>query len=292
MSKNRFVLITPARNEEKYIEQTILSVAKQTVLPIKWVIVNDCSTDSTGEIVEKNAKRLPFLQLVNLTGREKRDFASKVYAVKEGYALLKGLEYDFLGNLDADTILPENYYETIMIKMNENPKLGIAGGLVMDLVGDKFIAQRPSLNSVAGPIQLFNRNCWEEIGGYIPLQYGGVDSSVEVISRMKGWQVQTFPEHRVRQLRRVGTAQRSFLLASFIRGRMFCSLGYHPLFQFVRCLARLKDYPFFLCSGLEFAGYLWSKMCGVKVQLAPEVVRYLHREQLARLKEMVTLKKR
>ena len=50
-----YVLITPARNEAAFIEQTIESVVAQTARPAKWVIVSDGSTDGTDEIVGRYA---------------------------------------------------------------------------------------------------------------------------------------------------------------------------------------------------------------------------------------------
>lgn len=290
MKQRSYALITPARNEEKYIEQTISSVARQTILPEKWIIVDDGSTDGTAEIVKRNVATYSYLELVCSTGRKQRDFASKAYAVREGYARLKNIPYSFIGNLDADTTHPEKYYEYIMSRFEENPKLGIAGGVVCDLIGQNFHAQQLSFNSVAGPIQLFRRRCWEEIDGYRPMRYGGVDAAAEILARMKGWHVQTFPEINAFQHRRVGTAQRGYLAASFKRGRMFCTLGYHPLFQLVRNLSRLGERPFIMSSVLEQAGYWWTKIQGMEKQLPAEAVAFLRKEQMQRLKSLFSKK--
>src|SRR6476620_1111425 len=80
----RYVLITPARNEIAYLELTLKSVASQTVLPLRWVIVSDGSTDGTDELVTKYAKVYPWIELVRMPERKERHFAGKIHAFNAG----------------------------------------------------------------------------------------------------------------------------------------------------------------------------------------------------------------
>src|SRR5271169_4582047 len=98
----RYVLITPSRNEARFIEKTLESIVHQTVLPLKWVIVNDGSTDATGEIAAKYAERHSWIEVVNRPVRKERHFAAKVEAFNAGLERVKGLDYEIIGNLDAD----------------------------------------------------------------------------------------------------------------------------------------------------------------------------------------------
>ena len=122
-----YVLITPARNEGKFIEGTIESVARQTLLPEKWVIVNDGSTDDTGSRAEQCARKYDWIDVVNLPVRQERNFAAKVHAFNAGRERLTGIEYRVIGNLDADVTLEPDHFEFLMSKFHEDPDLGVAG---------------------------------------------------------------------------------------------------------------------------------------------------------------------
>src|SRR4051812_32022202 len=115
----RFVLITPARNEANFIEGTVKSVISQAHKPIKWVIVSDGSTDGTDEIVKRYAAEHHWIELVRMPQREERHFAGKVHAFNAGYAKIKGVHYDVIGNLDADITFEEDYLAFLLFKFTE-----------------------------------------------------------------------------------------------------------------------------------------------------------------------------
>src|SRR6266446_28275 len=121
-----YVLITPARNEAAFIEQTIESVVAQMARPAKWVIVSDGSTDGTDEIVKRYASH-EWIELVRMPERRERHFAGKVHAFNAGYARLEGLEYQAIGSLDADISFENTYFEFLLQKLAENPALGLVG---------------------------------------------------------------------------------------------------------------------------------------------------------------------
>jgi biofilm PGA synthesis N-glycosyltransferase PgaC len=143
-----YVIITPAHNEEAFIEQTIKSVIAQTVLPLRWVIVNDGSVDHTADIVRKYTAQHNFIKLVDFERKEGRDFGKKVAAFNRGLAEMHGLTYDYIGNLDADISFEPNYYESILREFKNDLQLGIAGGMIDSYIGDKFICQNVALDSV------------------------------------------------------------------------------------------------------------------------------------------------
>src|SRR5271166_3066755 len=122
-----YVLITPARNESQFIELTIKSVVSQTVRPIKWVIVSDGSTDGTDDIVKKYAADHPWIELVRMPERRERHFAGKVHAFNAGYAKVRDLDYDVIGNLDADITFDEGYFDFLLREFAASPRLGVAG---------------------------------------------------------------------------------------------------------------------------------------------------------------------
>lgn len=283
--EQRYVLITAARNEEDYIEETIESVLLQTILPMRWAIVSDGSTDQTDEIIQEYANRHHFIKYVRREDEKfEGNFASKVYAIKMGYERLKELDYDFLGNLDADITLEPNYYKEISKKFASNPKLGIAGGYVYENYRGYF-ESRPfnTTRSVAGAIQCFKRGCYEAIGGHTPVSAGGEDWFAEVMARMKGWDVESFEELKVFHHKRSENV-RGVVKENFRQGMVDYSLGSHPVFEIAKCLGRLKGKPLAIGALIRFMGYLWSSCFRKKRPISDELVRYLRNEQIHRLR--------
>lgn len=282
---NSYVLITPARNEEAYIEKTITSVIAQSILPKKWVIVSDGSTDRTDQIVKRYDRAHDFIKLVHREGHVARNFASKVHAIQEGVDRLNRTKYAFLGNLDADVSFEPTYYERVLGEFREDPKLGIAGGILFEPCHGKWVAQRTSTSwSVSGPIQMFRRQCYEDIGGFIPLKEGGEDAVAEVMARMRGWKVKAFANIPVRHHRNTGTATGSVLCATFRQGKMERRIGYHPLFEIAKCLSRIRERPYLLGSAFRLSGYCWSFLRRERPVLPADVTAYLRGEHLERLK--------
>jgi glycosyltransferase involved in cell wall biosynthesis len=278
----RYVLITPSRNEEKYIKTTIEAVINQTILPVAWIIVNDGSTDQTEKIARKYENEFNFIKVISLDNKRQRNFVSKVEAFNAGYAELSDKVFNFIGNLDADISFSESYFENILTKFNENPHLGLAGGIIVESIGRNFIKQNISLNSVAGAVQLFRKECFEEIGGYIPLQYGGIDAAAEIMARMKDWRVCTFLDFVVYHHRRVSKGQRSIIRARFRQGIMFNLLGYHPIFYLFSSLRRIFDKPVLIGSVVKIIGFLWSFLLKTKRPVTNEFISYLRTEQMRR----------
>lgn len=281
-----YVLITPARNEERFISQTIDSVAAQTIKPLRWVIVNDGSTDRTKEIVQSRARAHEFITLVNLERVGQRDFARKAHAFAKGLSVIGDLDYRFIGNLDADISLQPDYYGAILGKFAEDPALGIAGGIVYTKIGERFLTSDATTHSVGGAVQLFRRDCFQAIGGYMPLPHGGIDAAAEIKARMLGWKVRKFLDYKVMEQRRTGSASGTPIAARIREGRRFHSLGYGLLFYLARSAYRLKDPPAVIGSLAAIYGYLNSYLKREPVQLPGDMVDFIRHEQLERLKTL------
>jgi hypothetical protein len=286
MSDARYVIITPAHNEEGLIGQTIEAVIAQTLRPLCWVIVNDGSTDGTGDIVQPYVEKYPFIHLLSLRRRAERNFGKKAIAFRRGAGMIRSLDYGFIGNLDADIVVEPDYYMGIIQRFEEDPQLGIGGGIVYARVGNRFSTSDWSLGSVGGAVQLFRRACYEAIGGYMPLEYGGIDAAAEIKARMAGWKVRKFPEHKVFEQRRTGSAEARPLKARALLGRRFYTLGYAPLFYVARCFYRMTDAPFLVGSMAELYGFVECILRRRPILLSPDVVRYLRGEQRQRLKAL------
>ena len=281
-----YVLITPARNEEAFIEKTITSVLRQTVLPEKWVIVSDGSTDGTDEIVRRYTADCPFMELVCREPREGRSFRSKVEAIVEGRKRLEGISCEFMGCLDADVSFPSEYYQRIIAHFQLNPRLGIAGGRLVDCCNNKQYRHYSGASSVAGAVQFFRRSCYEEIGGYTPLAYGQVDAVAEITARMKGWETRSFPELTVLHYRRVGTEKRGILKTRFHEGRSEYLVGYHPLFHLARALQRILQKPFVLGAIIRSCGFFSACLSAPKRDVTEDFVRFVRSEEMNKLRSL------
>lgn len=283
----QYIIITPAHNEEAFIERTIHSMINQTIRPVKWVVVSDNSTDRTGEIIEQYAAQHDFLQLVNLRRSGDRHFGNKVRAFNHGLTEAQVLDYQYIGNLDADISLERDYFEKILREFYRDSNLGVAGGMVSTCIGGKFVSQEVALDSVAGAVQLFRRECFEQVGGYLALPQGGIDAAAEIMARMKGWTVRTFPEFRVLEHRRTGSATNRPLAARVKEGQRFHSLGYSFLFFFLRCVYRSMKRPRVIGSAATLFGYLKGVISRNPIVLPPDVVDYLRAEQRGKLMRLL-----
>lgn len=284
MTSSKYVLVSAARNEEGYIEGTLDSVVSQTCLPEKWIIVSDGSTDKTEAIVLKYCRNHPFIDLIKRSTKDGRNFGSKAAAIAAGYARISVLHFSYVGILDVDVTFEPGYYEAVMERLDSDGELGIAGGLLWDSCGGTFVQQKLSIHwSVSGPVQMFRRGCFDEIGGYWALREGGIDAAAEVMARMKGWRVRTFPELKVLHHRRTGTEGKRVLRSCVQRGVQDYMLGYHPLFSLMRYVAHFGERPAVLSAVATIWGY-FSSLASRKQRVLPcDFVRFLRKEQLGRI---------
>ena len=279
----RLALVTPARNEAQFIELTIKSVISQTVRPVRWVIVSDGSTDGTDELVARYMAENPWIELVQMPQRSERHFAGKVHAFNAGYARISELDYDVLGNLDADITFDEEYFEFLLEKFAENPRLGVGGTPFQD-DSVRYDYRIVSTQHVSGACQLFRRQCFKEIGGYVPSKAGGVDLLAVTTARMKGWQTQAFLEKRSIHHRKMGSAKHGALRSAFDGGRVDYLLGCDPLWQVGRSTYRLvAGRPIVLSGSLCLAGYLWAIVTRQEKVAPPDLVRFRRLEERGRL---------
>jgi len=283
----RYVLITPSRNEEAFIEKTIASVIQQTVLPEKWVIVNDGSTDNTANIVSRYLAGHDWIELVNLSPRRDRSFAAKVHAFNAGYERVKNLNYEVICNLDSDVSFDLGYFEFLLQKFEQDASLGVAGTIFCEegysSATDSFEGQ----NHVAGGCQLFRRNCFEQIGGYVPNKAGGIDWIAVTTARMMGWTTRSFREKSFFHYRSLGTAERSLWAATFSYGEKDYYLGNHPVWEAFRIAYRSAKKPFVVGGLALLSGYLWAFLTRMERPVSNDLMRFHRKEELMKLKKIL-----
>jgi poly-beta-1,6-N-acetyl-D-glucosamine synthase len=283
-----YVLVTAAYNEELYIEQTIQSVVAQVVLPTLWVIVSDGSTDRTDEIVQRYATGHSFIRLIRRERDHNRGFASKVFALNAAVNSLPPDKPDFIGHLDGDVSLDPRYFCDLVKRFEEDPRLGLAGGWYCEKVSGEY---RPcwgsNSRSIPGGIQMFRHDCYRDIGGLLPIEYGGEDWYAEIMARKCGWRVRSFPDLHVRHLRVTGT-RGSRLRYCYREGITDFALGSHPLFELAKVIKRISSRPYLLGAMARLLGFVVAHV-SVKRMVPPDVVRFLREEELARLRSAASL---
>lgn len=280
----RYVLITPARNEEAFVEKTLSSMVSQTMLPERWVIVSDGSTDRTDEIVERYLPGNPWIEFIRLPQRRDRQFAAKVGAFDAGYDRVRHLPHDIVGNLDADISFDNDYLEYLLGKFSTDPQLGVAG---TPFVEKGYSTTRDSFEGekhVAGGCQLFRKECFQDVGGYTPIRGGGIDWTAVTTARMKGWKTVSFPEKTFFHYRKLGTGESNVARALFSYGLKDYYLGGHPVWEAFRGVYRMTKRPYVLGGAVLLSGYLWGMINRVERPVTEELVRFHRKEQMAKLK--------
>src|SRR5579863_864068 len=274
-----YVLVTAAYNEEENIEKPLESVIAQTELPERWVIVSDGSQDRTDEIVQRYAEKFPFIRFLRMTRAPGRSFRTKVIALQAGMELLADVSYKFIGNLDADISVGPTYFSDLIGKFEGNPGLGIAGGFVCEEEGGEFRSRSSNrVYSVAHAAQLVRRECYEAIGGYAVLEYGGEDWHAQTSARMMGWSAEAYPEFKIFHHRHTGEGG-NLVRHKFRQGRMDYSFGSDPIFETFKCLQRLAEKPVFLGSLARLTGFFWSSIRREKRPVTDEFIAFLRDEQ-------------
>ena len=281
------MLITPARNEELYIEETIKSVVSQTIIPKKWVIVSDGSTDRTDEIVKQYMSNNSWIELVHMPEHRDRQFAAKATCFNAGYEKVKGLRYDVIGNLDADISFEEDYLEFLLEKFSEIPELGVAGTPFIEdgysSITDSFEGKK----HVAGGCQLFRLKCFEDIGGYIRNKAGGIDWIAVTTARMKGWTTQSFPKKVFYHHRSLGTGESNKIKSCFNYGQKDYYLGNHPVWEVVRIMYRLTKKPYLVGSLITLLGYLWGLLTRMERPISNELMAFHRDEEMRKFKAIL-----
>ena len=280
-------LITPAKNEEAFIEQCIQAVISQTVRPVKWVIVSDGSTDRTDEIVREYAKANPWIELHRMPARTERQFAAKANAFNAGYARIATTAFDVIGNLDADITFNPEYLAFLLGKLANDPQLGVAGTpFVEDRPqpgGHTYAHRFAQLEHVSGACQLFRRACFESVGGFKPVKGGAIDWIAVTTARMNGWKTRTFTEKVCQHHRTMGSASRGPLAARFHHGVKEYYVGGHPAWQVLRSLFQMRSRPFVLGGLSLLGGYIWAWARRVESPVSSELRAFHRKEQMDRL---------
>lgn len=262
-----YVIVTAARNAAAHLDRLFGCVLAQTAKPLLWIIVSDGSTDGTDELVRRRAEAVPWVRFLRRekpaaeTRRIDKVAPGKVGAIEAALASCAGLAFDFLAVLDADVTVGPDYYERVLERFAADPRLGIAGGMVSNILPDGSPARGGFKNpdAVGGPVQMFRRSCFEDIGGYKP--YGHEDGRACADARRRGWGVRSFPDikadHHVPHKGYASTIA-SMVPTDFYLGRMHYAMRMPLWFEGVMAAREGFQKPYVLGGAALFAGHLWA----------------------------------
>jgi len=262
------LLVTPIKNEEKFIKKTASTVIGQTIKPVLWVIVDDGSTDSSPDIIKELEKEYSWIKSIRLP-EHPRDITSHYsHVCKKGfdfaidYCSQQGLEYQYVALLDADTLLEKTYFEKLINEFERDESLGIASGCVIDDADEylslpekewgKIPSKSPNKDSPRGTGRLWRKGCFIDTGGY------AIEPSPDTISNIKasnrGWKIVQFDQIRAIQLRPTSSAE-GVWKGYLIKGR----------------LAHYLDRPFILVLG----GVVFFSLNKPHYQGLPYIIGYI-----------------
>lgn len=281
-----YVLVTAARNEEAHIEKTIASVYSQTVKPAQWIIVSDGSTDGTDRIVKDYAERIPWLTFVRQGKSHDRDFTGKAFAIMLALEQIRIDQYDLIGNIDGDISFDNDLFSFMMDRFNEREALGVAGAVMVQDGYDSSTDARFETKDVFGACQIFRRKCFDDIGGYKPIKWGGIDWLAVKTARMKGWETRTFTEKKFVHYKPMGHENRGVVYARFNYGRKDYLFGNLLSWELLRSLYQSTKPPFVVGGLLLFLGYCWAGLRRFERPMDKEVLHFHRKEQKEKLRQL------
>jgi glycosyltransferase involved in cell wall biosynthesis len=283
----RYVIITPVRDEERRIEATIESVLHQSLLPAEWVIVDDGSTDRTGEIIDRYAAQYSWIRVIH---RENRGFRKSgggvMEAFYEGYNALDSSDWDFIVKLDGDLTFDCHYFDKCFEYFHRDPELGIGGGEIYhDVCGTLKVEANPRFH-VRGATKIYRRACWKAIGGLWPAP--GWDTIDEVKANMLGWKTYAFTDLRLLHHRFTGSEEG--LLRDRVKHGVACYVsGYHPVYVLASSVLRVTQKPYVVGSAAILYGFLRGYLNQSPRVEDRSYIGYIRGQQLRRLCGMQTI---
>jgi glycosyltransferase involved in cell wall biosynthesis len=287
----KYVIITPVKDEEAYIGETISSIIGQSLRPSQWVIVNDGSSDRTEEIVQGAAIQHSWIRLACLPRRRDRSFSAIVHATEAGVRALTDEDYHYIGLLDSDVRFEKDYFKKVIKHFEASPILGLGGGMVVD-PGQRKDRLPRNRKDVPGAVQFFRSECFKKLGGLIAIPEGGWDALTCARARMLGYETRLFTDLVVEHLKPRNIAEGGLLRRNWQMGIRDYALGYLLVFEIFKCLSRLPEFPPIAGATAWLAGYLGAKIFKRKRLIPDDLLSFIQGEQRVRLKQAFGLNRR
>ena len=275
-----YVLISPCRNEADFMRRTMDSVVAQTVTPALWVIVDDGSTDETPNILAEYASKHAWIKVVPKPDRGHRAVGPGVIeAFYAGLHAVEPLAAPYLCKLDLDLDLPPRYFEILMQRMEQNPRIGTASGKPYIRRGDELVSERRGDEMSVGMTKFYRKACFDDIGGFVhEVMWDAIDCHK---ARQKGWIAVSWddPELRFEHLRPMGSSQTSIWTGKRRHGFGQYFMGSDPLFYLATCVFRMAEPPYVFGGLAMLQGYLAAWMRGDRQLDDPELRKFIRAYQ-------------
>ena len=277
----KYVIVSPVRNEEEFIETTIQSVVSQTIQPAEYIIVNDGSTDATRSIAEKYEQQYKWIRIIDRPPKEHSPGGGVVNAFYEGFNTITVADWDYVIKLDGDLKFDDNYFETLIQHFNKNPKLGMASGRTYQIKHGRLRMDFIPDDHVRGPAKMYKRACWEDIGG-LPSVLGW-DTLDELKAQVLGWETKNYKDIILIHYKPVGYKQKKIVKRELKAGERQHYLGYLPAFVFMRAFYRMFQKPVIIAGILNLIGFIHASLThGPQVE-DKAIVSHLRKKQTQRL---------
>jgi glycosyltransferase involved in cell wall biosynthesis len=269
-----YVVVTPVRDELHHIPHTLRTMKAQTHLPLRWVIVDDGSTDGTSAILADETAGIPWITVIDTGSRERALGSAEVVAFQRGLETIpESLAWDFVVKLDGDVALDPGYFEHLLARLSGDPGWGIASGVYCeeDARGHWAPVAMPSYHA-AGASKVVRRACFRQIGGFVPRK--GWDTVDEIRAGLAGWRTGHFDDLRFRHLKPEGAAMGSLATHRF-HGEIYYETGGGAGFLLLKALHRALAGSPFLLGGLAMGwGYLASVLSGRERLVSDDEARF------------------
>jgi len=285
MINTKYVIITPARNEEKLIRYTLESVCSQTIKPSQWIIVDDGSQDNTVTIVEEYAEKYKWIMIVHTdTFEEKRAGGSKVVrAFNRGYSILTNEDYDFIVKLDADLTLPQDYFENVAKCFKENEHIGLCGGYCINPEESNLKKEKSAEFHVRGAFKAYRKKCFQEIGGLKPVWlWDGLD---QMMAMQKGWEIKVLPLAVIHH--RETTNEYNRIKHSFRHGKEYYKMGHGLFLGILKSIFLLPNKPLGIGGITFFTGFFLSALKREEKIVEKDLEKYIRKFQYTRFKRLL-----
>lgn len=281
-----YVVITPAHNEAATLPSVADCLAAQTVPPLRWVVVDDASSDATADLVREIQGRHGWVDLLSLRRDGERHFGGKADSFNAGVRRVASLPFAYLANLDADVTFPPDYFAYLLACIDADPRIGLVGTPFREEGFRGYDYRFTNPEHVSGACQLFRRACLEQVGGYRPIPSGGIDWVASTTARMLGWRTQTCRDRTLLHHRRMGAGNRNWGNLRLRQGRKDYMLGNEFRWEFLRCLYQAGSRPYILGGLLVMAGYLQAALRRTPRPIPEELARFVRGEHAARLRAL------
>ncbi|MCC6682528.1 MAG: glycosyltransferase family 2 protein [Phycisphaeraceae bacterium] len=276
----RYLLISPCRDEGKYLRRTLDSVIAQRVRPAKWIIVDDGSTDDTPDILREYAAKHDFIEVCNKPDRGRRAVGPGVIeAFYDGYDRADPAQFDYVCKIDVDLDLPPRYFEILMQRMEAEPRLGTCSGKPYFEWNGKLVSEKCGDEMSVGMIKFYRRSCFEQIGGFVrQVMWDAIDCHR---CRMLGWIAASYdePDLRFIHLRPMGSSHKGILTGRMRHGFGQYFMGTDLAYMSASAIFRMTRPPLIVGGAAMWWGYVRSMFGRTPRYEDPAFRRFLRRYQ-------------